>query len=150
MTPGPTNVRTRVNEYGGGEYGVRDGVVVCSDLGDGRLRRIDPDGIVTVLTAEGPVWYGDPEVQAGRGIVVAVREDHREAALAGHGEAVTTLVSIPLRRVRRARPGRGHGPRRRGGLLLHAAAVTTTTASPGPSGTTRTCRGTPPRCTSPR
>ena len=96
LTPAPTNVRTRVNEYGGGEYGVRDGVVVISDLADGRLRRIDPDGTVTVLTAEGPVWYGDPDVHPGRGLVVAVREDHREAVLAEHGEAVTTLVAIPL------------------------------------------------------
>ena len=46
LTPAPTNVRTRVNEYGGGEYGVRDGVVVYSDLADGRLRRRDPDGTV--------------------------------------------------------------------------------------------------------
>ena len=96
LTPAPTNVRTRVDEYGGGEYGVRDGVVVISDLADGRLRRIDPDGTVTVLTAEGPVWYGDPDVRPGRGIVVAVREDHRESVLAEHGEAVTTLVAIPL------------------------------------------------------
>ncbi len=96
LTPAPTNVRTRVNEYGGGEYGVRDGVVVYSDLADGRLRRLDRDGTVTVLTAEGPVWYGDPDVHAGRNVVVAVREDHRDPAVAEHGEAVTTLVAIPL------------------------------------------------------
>ncbi|MGI3781539.1 MAG: S9 family peptidase, partial [Janthinobacterium lividum] len=96
LTPAPANVRTRVNEYGGGEYGVRDGVVVYSDLADGRLRRLDPDGTVTVLTAEGPVWYGDPDVHADRGVVVVVREDHREAVVAEHDEAVTTLVAIPL------------------------------------------------------
>ena len=38
------DVQTRVNEYGGGEYGVRDRVVVWSDLADGRLRRRDPNG----------------------------------------------------------------------------------------------------------
>ncbi|GAA3557924.1 S9 family peptidase [Microlunatus spumicola] len=96
LTPGSANVRTRVNEYGGGEYGVRDGVVVYSDLGDGRLRRLDRDGTVTVLTGEGDAWYGDPFVDAGRRLVVAVREDHRDAAVAEHGEAVTTLVSVPL------------------------------------------------------
>ncbi|MBB3327821.1 S9 family peptidase [Microlunatus antarcticus] len=96
LTPGPTNVRTRVNEYGGGEYGVRDGVVVWSDLTDGRLRRRDADGTVTVLTAEGPLWYGDPDVHPDRGVVVAVCEDQREATVAEHGEAVTTLVAIPL------------------------------------------------------
>jgi len=96
LTPAPANVRTRVNEYGGGEYGVRGGVVVWSDLADGRLRRRDPDGTVTVLTAAGPAWYADPDVHPSRGIVVAVREDHRPEAVAEHGEAVTTLVAIPL------------------------------------------------------
>ncbi|MGI3781180.1 MAG: prolyl oligopeptidase family serine peptidase, partial [Janthinobacterium lividum] len=103
LTPGSPNVRTRVNEYGGGEYGVRDGVVVYSDLADGRLRRRDPDGTVTVLTAEGPLWYGDPDVHPstssgndGTGLVVAVREDHRPDVVAEHGEAVTTLVAVPL------------------------------------------------------
>lgn len=103
LTPSPANVRTRVNEYGGGEYGVRDGVVVWSDLADGRLRRRDPDGTVTVLTAEGPLWYGDPDVRPSTGsggvhggVVVAVREDHREPVVAEHGEAVTTIVAIPL------------------------------------------------------
>ena len=114
LTPSPANVRTRVNEYGGGAYGVRDGVVVYSDLADGRLRRRDPDGSVTVLTAEGPAWYGDLDVHPstgsgngtgsgnvtgsgnGPGLVVCVREDRREAAVAEHGQAVTTLVSVPL------------------------------------------------------
>ena len=96
LTPAPTNVRTRVNEYGGGEYGVRDGVIVYSDLADGRLRRLDADGTVTVLTADGPLWYGDPHVAPDRGLVVAVREDRRDAVVAEHGEAVTTLVAIPL------------------------------------------------------
>ncbi len=96
LTPEPVNVRTRVNEYGGGEYGVAGGVVVHSDLANGRLWRRDTDGTVTALTAEGPCWYGDPAVHPERGVVVAVREDHREAALAEHGEAVTTLVAVPL------------------------------------------------------
>ena len=96
LTPEPVNVRTRVNEYGGGEYGVADGVVVYSDLPGGRLWRRDPDGTVTPLTAEGPVWYGDPVVDVGRGFVVAVREDHRGPVVTEHGEAVTTLVRIPL------------------------------------------------------
>jgi len=96
LTPAPVDVRTRVNEYGGGEYGVRDGVVVYSALADGRLWRRDRDGSLTALTAEGPTWYADPDVHPGRGLVVAVREDRRDAVVAAHGEAVTTLVAIPL------------------------------------------------------
>ena len=109
LTPAPVNVRTRVNEYGGGAYGVSGGVVVHSDLADGRLWRRDPDGTVTALTAEGVCWYGDLDVHpagspglahgsayAASGVVLAVREDHREAVVAEHGEAVTTIVAVPL------------------------------------------------------
>ncbi len=96
LTPAPVDVRTRVNEYGGGEYGVRDGVVVYSALADGRLWRRDRDGSLTALTAAGPAWYADPDVHPERGVVVAVREDRRDAVVAAHGEAVTTLVAIPL------------------------------------------------------
>ena len=43
------------------------------------------------LTIYGDVRHGDLEIDTGRGLVYAVREDHR-----GHGEAVNTLVAIPL------------------------------------------------------
>ncbi|SEQ74137.1 prolyl oligopeptidase family serine peptidase [Microlunatus flavus] len=96
LTPSPVNVRTRVNEYGGGEYGVRDGVVVYSDLADSRLWRRDRDGSLTALTAAGDVWFGDPDVHPDRGVVVAVREDRREDVVAADGQARTTLVAVPL------------------------------------------------------
>ena len=167
LTPAPTNVRTRVNEYGGGEYGVRDGVVVVSDLADGRLRRIDPDGTVTVLTAEGPVWYGDPDVHP--------------STSSGNGRSWERGRAWERKRHRRRRPrgppGGGAGRARRGGddpgrrsrstgrrrttstpspswpparTSTPRRSCPTTAGSPGPSGTTRTCRGTRPPCTSPR
>ena len=40
VTPRAANVRTRVHEYGGGEYVVRDAVLVYSDLADGRVYRL--------------------------------------------------------------------------------------------------------------
>src|SRR5438270_13985709 len=42
LTPAPLNVRTRVHEYGGGAYAVRDGTVYFSNFADQRLYRQDP------------------------------------------------------------------------------------------------------------
>ena len=88
------DVRTRVHEYGGRAYAVDSGIVVVSHAGDGRLYRYDVNhrlrGLVP-LTIYGDVRHGDLEIDTGRGLVYAVREDHR-----GDGEPVNTLVAIPL------------------------------------------------------
>ena len=88
------DVRTRVHEYGGRAYAVDSGIVVVSHAGDGRLYRYDVNhrlrGLVP-LTIYGDVRHGDLEIDTGRGLVYAVREDHR-----GEGEPVNTLVAIPL------------------------------------------------------
>ena len=96
VSPPEANVRTRVNEYGGGEYGVDRGVVVFSDLADGRLHAVDGTGASRPLTPAEPAWYGDVVVDAERGLVLAVREDHRSGVVAEHGEAVSSLVAVPL------------------------------------------------------
>ncbi|WP_139738345.1 alpha/beta hydrolase family protein [Actinomyces wuliandei] len=88
------DARTRVHEYGGRAYAVDSGIVVVSHAGDGRLYRYDVahriQGLVP-LTIYGEVRHGDLEIDTARGLVYAVREDHR-----GEGEPVNTLVSIPL------------------------------------------------------
>ena len=88
------DVRTRVHEYGGRAYAVDGGIIVVSHAGDGRLYRYDVAhrlrGLVP-LTIYGDVRHGDLEIDTARGLVYAVREDHR-----GQGEAVNTLVAIPL------------------------------------------------------
>ncbi len=93
VLPGDVGVRSMVHEYGGGAYDVRDGVVVLSTASDGRLRVVDADG-VRALTPELPgrlLRYGDLQLDLPRRRVVCVREDHR-----GGGEAVNTLVAVPL------------------------------------------------------
>ncbi|HET9647748.1 MAG TPA: prolyl oligopeptidase family serine peptidase [Microlunatus sp.] len=84
-------VRSRVHEYGGGEYAVDAGVVVFSSFTDGRIWILPGGAAARPLTAEGDVRYGDLRVHALRRLVLAIREDHR-----GDGEAVTTIVAIDL------------------------------------------------------
>jgi dipeptidyl aminopeptidase/acylaminoacyl peptidase len=87
------NVRNRVHEYGGGSLVVADGTVVFSHFGDGRLYRQRTDGsdAPTPITPEGEWRYADLRLDATRGRILAVREDHT-----GAGEAVNTLVGLPL------------------------------------------------------
>ena len=88
------DARTRVHEYGGRAYAVDSGVIVVSHAGDGRLYRYEVAhrmrGLVP-LTIYGDVRHGDLEIDTARGLVYAVREDHR-----GEGEPVSSLVAIPL------------------------------------------------------
>lgn len=88
------DVRTRVHEYGGRPYAVDSGTIVVCHAGDGRLYRFDVThrmrGLVP-LTIYGDVRHGDLEIDTERGVVYAVREDHR-----GCGEPVNSLVAIPL------------------------------------------------------
>jgi dipeptidyl aminopeptidase/acylaminoacyl peptidase len=92
LTPDAINVRTGVQEYGGGSYIVAGGIVVYSDLRDGRLYRLDPgDATPVAITPDGPWRYADLRADLGRRRFYAVREDH------GAGiEAANTIVAIPL------------------------------------------------------
>jgi dipeptidyl aminopeptidase/acylaminoacyl peptidase len=102
VAPPGVNVRTRVHEYGGGAFTVRDGIVVYADLADGRLFRID-DGAGTPrpLTPPGPVRYGDLTIDPTGRWITCVREDHAglEHAPRGDGRAAeptNELVAVPL------------------------------------------------------
>lgn len=90
--PDGFNARTRVHEYGGGSYGVRDGVLIASNFEDQRVYRIE-DGAATPITSEPALpagdRYGDFEFQDDR--VICVRERHRE-----DGEPVNTLVTFAV------------------------------------------------------
>ena len=91
VTPSTANVRSRVHEYGGGAYDVRDGIVVYSEMSDGRLYRVEGSAAAQPLTASGELRFADLRVHPSRNLVLAVREDHR-----GPGECVNTLVAVPL------------------------------------------------------
>ncbi|HVK34615.1 MAG TPA: prolyl oligopeptidase family serine peptidase [Microlunatus sp.] len=91
VTSGEFNVRSRVHEYGGGAYAVRDGIVVFADFADNRLYRVQ-DGRTTPLTPVSDHRYADLRLHPDRDLVLAVREDH-----SGDGEPVTTIVGLDLR-----------------------------------------------------
>lgn len=93
ITPAGFNTRTRVHEYGGGDYTVHNGVVYCANFSDQKIYRIAPDTLNNVpqpLTADGK-RYADLLVDAARNRLLAVCEDHT-----GAGEAVNSLVFIGL------------------------------------------------------
>jgi dipeptidyl aminopeptidase/acylaminoacyl peptidase len=91
ISPAGMNVRDRVHEYGGASYLVAGDLVIVSDFVTGRLHRVAPDRTSEPITPEGAFRYADYELDEPRARIIAVREDHSEA-----GEAVNTLVSIPL------------------------------------------------------
>ncbi|WP_288379461.1 prolyl oligopeptidase family serine peptidase [uncultured Massilia sp.] len=77
LTPAPFNVRSKVHEYGGGAYTVADGVAWFSNQPDGRLYRVEPGTAPVAITAEdNKQRYADFVVDAPRGRLVTVREDH--------------------------------------------------------------------------
>jgi dipeptidyl aminopeptidase/acylaminoacyl peptidase len=95
ITPQPFNARTRVHEYGGGEFVVREGTIYFSNFSDQRLYRVAPGSKAPQpLTPESnsELRYGDMIVDASRRRLIAVREDHTAR---GH-EPSNTLVAVRL------------------------------------------------------
>lgn len=94
VTLSPFNVRTRVHEYGGGAFTVKDGIIYFSNFADQRLYKQTPDGEPQPLSQEsgGNLRYADAVIDTERGRIICVCEDHTGG---GH-EPVNTLVSINL------------------------------------------------------
>jgi dipeptidyl aminopeptidase/acylaminoacyl peptidase len=91
ISPPGMNVRDRVHEYGGAPSLVHGDLVVVSDFATGRLHRVGADRTATPITPDGPFRYADLTLDPTRDRLLAVREDH-----SGPGEAVNTIVAIPL------------------------------------------------------
>ena len=92
VIPPPYNARTRVHEYGGGDYAVRDGVVYFSNFSDQRIYKKIGEAPPRAVTPIAEMRYADALVDVQRKRLMCVREDH---SVAGR-EAVNTLVSIDL------------------------------------------------------
>jgi dipeptidyl aminopeptidase/acylaminoacyl peptidase len=96
MTPQPFNARTRVHEYGGGDFVVHQGTIYFSNFSDQRLYRQTPDADTEPqpLTPESnaELRYADMILDANRRRLIAVREDHT----AGAHEPANTIVAVRL------------------------------------------------------
>ncbi len=92
VTPRSFNARTRVHEYGGGDFAVHRGTVFFSNFEDQRLYRQRPSEEPQPLTVETGHRYADMVADAPRNRIIAVREDHTGAG----GEPVNELVGIGL------------------------------------------------------
>ena len=88
----PFNARTRVHEYGGGDYLVSDGIAYFSNFSDQRLYRQEGLGTPEPLTGVGDVRYADARLDQARSRLICVREDHTTGA----SEAVNSIVGVSL------------------------------------------------------
>ncbi|WP_420112471.1 TolB family protein, partial [Pseudactinotalea sp.] len=92
----PFDVRSRAQEYGGGVFSVAGDMVVASRKEDDRLYRFALDGSgATPLTPADGGRYADLSIDAGRGLVYAVLEDHGEAG-GFRTDPTISLVAVPL------------------------------------------------------
>jgi dipeptidyl aminopeptidase/acylaminoacyl peptidase len=90
ISPRTHSVRTRAQEYGGGDFVIVGDAVVFSRDEDQRLYRLEAGAVPMPLTPEGPWRYADGVWDAGRGRVICVMEDHGAAG----EEPVTRLVGV--------------------------------------------------------
>jgi len=92
VAPG-LNVRSRVHEYGGGAWSVRDGVVVLSEFAGNRLMlKRAPTAVLTELITDPALRFADMEIDLLRDRVIAVVEDQHESAI----EARNLLAAVSL------------------------------------------------------
>jgi dipeptidyl aminopeptidase/acylaminoacyl peptidase len=95
VNPPEFNARTRVHEYGGGDYVAHKGDVYFSNFADQQLYRQSSDSeprLISEANTESRLRYADAVVDAGRHRLICVREDHRD----NDREAVNTLAAIPI------------------------------------------------------
>ena len=91
-TPQPFNARTRVHEYGGGDFAVDDGTIYFTNYSDQRLYRQAHDAEPVAMTPANEMRYADLIVDKKRNRLVCVCEDHTDTTR----EAMNLLVSLPL------------------------------------------------------
>jgi dipeptidyl aminopeptidase/acylaminoacyl peptidase len=87
VTPAPLSARTRIHEYGGQSYAVGNGVLVFSNVTDGRLYLQVGIEAPRAITPEGPFRYGDLMIADGGSMVICVREDYGGVGEQGSGGA---------------------------------------------------------------
>ena len=93
LTPVPFSVRSRVHEYGGGAFAVTmDTAYFVNDADQQVYGQAPVGGTPQVLTKMSDCRFADLQLDESRHRLIAVCEDHRQAAHTPHN----TLVSIGL------------------------------------------------------
>jgi len=92
LTPPSFNARTRVHEYGGGDFAVADGTVYFSNFSDQRLYRQVSGKTPEVLTREPSLRFADGTFDRRRQRLFCVCEDHGKPG----EETANKLVSLGL------------------------------------------------------
>lgn len=93
LTPREMNARTRVHEYGGGEYLVHKGDVFFSNFGDQQIYFQKSGGEPRLITSDragDAMRYADAVFDEQRRRLICVREDHT----AKDREAVNAIVAV--------------------------------------------------------
>lgn len=83
------NVRTRVHEYGGASFLAENGVIAFSNFDDQILYLVEEDGLLPLTTSG--MRYADGVLDAKRGRIICVREDHTQ-----DGGPENTIVALNL------------------------------------------------------
>src|SRR6185369_10708641 len=82
VNPPGFNARTRVHEYGGGDYVVHDGTVYFSNYADQQIYKQSQDDsqpqLLTKDSSDDHLRYADAVIDPSRGRLICVCEDHRE------------------------------------------------------------------------
>ncbi len=87
----PWNVRTRVQEYGGGPLLISNGVIWFSNFADQRIYRFVPGEEPVALTPEDGLRYAGCSADQVRERLICIREDHRVLE-----EPMNALVALPM------------------------------------------------------
>ncbi len=88
----PFNARTRVHEYGGGDYLVNEGAVYFSNFTDQQIYLQKAEDEPRAVTAGTEMRYADCLFDKQRDRLIGVREEHK----AGLREPVNAIVSLDL------------------------------------------------------
>jgi dipeptidyl aminopeptidase/acylaminoacyl peptidase len=93
VNPSPLNARTRVHEYGGGDFvAADDGTVYFADFADQRLYVSRLGAEPAPLTHGDGMRYADAVIDAARNRLICVREDHTASDI----DAVNTIAAVDL------------------------------------------------------
>ncbi len=92
INPAPLNARTRVHEYGGGDYTVSNGRIYFANFMDQRVYVCPVGKQPKPVTPDAQMRYADFLLDDPRARLICVREDHTDA----DREAANALVAVDL------------------------------------------------------